>query len=361
MPVRASIGEKLARSRFDADRKFTIHPAPRLHSVTPRQYAEPWFFVRDPAGPFVKAFTEAFYKPFFRATGIRPVRVSGGVEPTAMIRDMVDRRDYAWDVALVSKSCHLALTTDGADYLEPLEPVTTAMPAEYRSSFFSGNDVYANVLAYRTDSFAGRTAPGGWADFWNVGDFPGRRSLRNHPMDTVEEALLADGVALGQLCPYDLGRAFDSLASIRPYIDTWWSGAAIQTRLLTSGRIDLCAISSIRAQHAIESGAPVGIAWQGNIRSVEGWVILKGTPKRELCRRFVAFVADAQRQAVFARYINSSPTLPGAQAHLDPERAALMPDAHRDQAAVSDAQYWAQHKDALVDRFTAWRRQRTAS
>ena len=55
-----------------------------------------------------------------------------------------------------------------------------------------------------------------------------------------------------------------------------------------------------------------GIAWQGNIRSVEGWVILKGTPKQELCRRFVAFVADAERQAVFARYINSSPTLPGA-------------------------------------------------
>ena len=73
--------------------------------------SENWFYVRDPAGPFVKAFTEAFYKPFYRETGIKPVRVTGGVEPTAMIRGMVDRRDYAWDVALVSKSCHLALTT----------------------------------------------------------------------------------------------------------------------------------------------------------------------------------------------------------------------------------------------------------
>jgi putative spermidine/putrescine transport system substrate-binding protein len=130
-------------------------------------------------------------------------------------------------------------------------------------------------------------------------------------MDTMEEALLADGVAPGQLYPYDVDRAFDSLARIRPHIDTWWSGAAIQTRLLTSGRIDLCAVSSIRAQNAIESGAPVRIAWQGNIRSVEGWVILKGTPKQGLCRRFVAFAADAERQAVFARHINSSPTLPG--------------------------------------------------
>jgi hypothetical protein len=35
-----------------------------------------------------------------------------------------------------------------------------------------------------------------------------------------------------------------------------------------------------------------------------------------------------------------------------------MPDTHRDQSAVSDAQCWALHTDALVDRFAAWRRQR---
>jgi len=315
---------------------------------------QPWFFVRDPAGPFVKAFTEAFYRPFLKATGIRPVRVTGGVEPTAMIRDMVDQREYAWDVALVSKSCHLALTTGGADYLEPHEVPLPGMPAEYCSRFFVGNDVYGNVLAYRTDAFKGRRAPEHWADFWNVRDFPGRRSLRHHPMDTLEEALLADGVDRASIHPYDADRAFASLSRVRPHVGTWWSGAAIQTRLLTSGRIDLCAISSIRAQRAIEEGAPVRIAWDGNIRSVEGWCILKGTPKLELCRRFVAFAASAERQAVFARYLNSSPTLPGAQALIDPARATVMPDAHRDQAVVSDAGYWAREKDALMARFAAW-------
>ena len=227
------------------------------------------------------------------------------------------------------------------------------MPAEYRSPHFAGNDVYGVVLAYRTDSFAGRQTPRSWADFWNVQDFPGRRALRNHPMDTVEQALLADGASLHS---YDADRSFSSLARIRPHVAQWWSGAAIQTRLLTTGGIDLCAISSIRAQAAIEQGAPVGIAWADNIRSVEGWCILKGSPKQELCRQFVAFAADPKRQAMFARYLNSSPTLPGAKSHIDPARWGVMPDAHRAEAVVSDAEYWSRNKDIMAARFEAWRK-----
>ena len=94
------------------------------------------------------------------------------------------------------------------------------MPAEYRSSCFSGNDVYANVLAYRTDAFAGRSAPARLGRFLEVSRFSrAGASLRNHPMDTFEEALLADGVAAGQLRPYDVDRAFDSLVRIRPNIE----------------------------------------------------------------------------------------------------------------------------------------------
>jgi putative spermidine/putrescine transport system substrate-binding protein len=315
------------------------------------------FHVRDPAGPFAQGLRSGMYRPFQRATSIRPIRATGGIEPTGMIKAMVAERRYTWDVALISKSAHLNLMREDGGYLELLEltPAQFAsLPALYCSPYFAGNDVYAMVTGYRADHFAGRKAPRHWADFWNVADFPGRRALRRHPIDTLEQALLADGVGPHALYPLDVDRAFASLDRIRPHVDVWWTEAAESSQLLASGQVQMCATTSIRVQKVIDAGAPVAIAWGQNIRSCEGWVILKDTPRLELCRRFVAFACDAARQAVFARHVNSSPTLPGAAALIAADRRAAMPDAHRDGAVESDAGYWSREKDPLIDRFEAW-------
>jgi putative spermidine/putrescine transport system substrate-binding protein len=321
--------------------------------------ADRFFYVRDPAGPFVRGFTEAFYAPFRKATGIRPIRVTGGIEPTGMMRDMVRSQTYTWDLALVSKACQAQLVAEDDGYLEKIAVDTkdiSEIPERYKTPYFVGNDVFANVMCYRTDAFDGRPAPQSWADFWNVSDFPARRSLRRHPIDTFEQALLADGADAGALYPLDVARALQSLDRIRAQIKTWWFGAAQQVRLMTEGKIDLCAISSIRAQQAVDVGAPVKIAWHQGIRTVEGWCILKGTPKADLCREFIRFAATAERQAVFTNYVNSSPTVPGAAAHLPAARVDLLPDApaHRATAVESDALFWSREKDRLTARFDAW-------
>ena len=317
-----------------------------------------FFHVRDAAGPFSRGFAEAFYEPFQKETGIRPIPVTGGIEPTGMIKDMVQNGDYAWDIAAISRASNLQLVREG-DFLEEIglaTPGIEAIPPAYRSPWFVGNDVYANVIAFRNAAFAGRPTPDSWADFWNVAAFPGRRSLRRHPIDTLEEALLADGVGPRELYPLDVDRAFRSLDRIRPHIARWWTGAAEQTELLTGGDIDLCAISSIRAREAIELGADVGVGWGQNIRTVEGWCILKGSPKAELCREFIRFVATAERQAVFPRHVGSSPTIPAATGLIAPAHQAHLPDlpAHRASAIHSDAEFWSRHKDALIARFEAW-------
>ena len=46
--------------------------------------------------------------------------------------------------------------------------------------------------------------------------FPGRRALRNHPIATLEAALMADGVAPDKLYPLDVDRAFKKLEEIKP-------------------------------------------------------------------------------------------------------------------------------------------------
>ena len=45
------------------------------------------------------------------------------------------------------------------------------------SGCFVPNIVYATVIAYNTDKFPEGKQPRSWADFWNVEEFPGPRSL----------------------------------------------------------------------------------------------------------------------------------------------------------------------------------------
>ena len=53
------------------------------------------------------------------------------------------------------------------------------------------------------------------ADFWNVKDFPGKRSLPNFPAYMLPAALMADGVTADKLYPIDLDRAFKRLDKIK--------------------------------------------------------------------------------------------------------------------------------------------------
>ncbi len=159
--------------------------------------------VRDPGGPFEKAFQEAFYKPFTKETGVQIVGVAGQHEPVALIKGMVETKAYQWDVTILGYSTQETLRTQG--FLEELkldsDPAVAQIPAQFRTPTLVGSDVYATVLAYRTDVYPAKAkAPtGGWKDMWDLKGIPGRRGMRKYPHDTMEEALLADGV------PGDIG------------------------------------------------------------------------------------------------------------------------------------------------------------
>ncbi|RYE99723.1 MAG: extracellular solute-binding protein, partial [Oxalobacteraceae bacterium] len=87
---------------------------------------------------------------------------------------------------------------ESAGFLEPIGLDAKDYPdliPEAITPNFLGLDVYSTILAYRTDTLGAGKGPQSWADFWNVEKFPGRRCLRRSPLDTLEQALMADGVA----------------------------------------------------------------------------------------------------------------------------------------------------------------------
>ena len=169
------------------------------------------------------------------------------------------------------------------------------MPEMFKSPFYAGNDVVATVLGYRTDSV--KKAPKSWADFFDAARVPGRRAMRRSPVDSIAQALLADGVDGNKLFPLDFDRGFNALDRMKKNVAAWWTSGAQSTQLLQSGEVDLCPSWNGRIQAAANAGAPVAIMWEQSLWQSEGWAILKGTPNADLCREFINFWAKTRDAA----------------------------------------------------------------
>ncbi len=312
--------------------------------------------VADPGGPYGPGYRKAFYDPFEKATGIRINNVAREAEPTAQFKAMVETKAYLWNVCTLTLSARDILTKQGL--LDPIGLSPADVPgqmAEGLTPMWLGIDVYSTVQAHRTDVFKTK-APSNWAEFWDVKTFPGRRSLRKNPIDTLEQALLADGVPLDKLYPLDVDRAFKSLDRIKPHIAVWWTSGAQASQLIQSGEVDLIATWNARAQAVIDGGAPVKIVWNQGLYSIEGWSIPKGDPRGDAAREFVKFCADPSRQAIFAEILAYGPANLNAFKTIPAERNALLPTSPGNLKLMTIARedWWSVNRAKMNERFNAW-------
>lgn len=313
--------------------------------------------VADPGGPYTAAYRKAFYDPFEKATGIKVINVAREAQPVAQLTALVQTRNYVWDVTTLTLSADIPYL-ESKGLLEPIgfKPgdVPGLMPQAITANWL-GVDIYAAVLAYRADKL-GEPGPASWADFWDVKKFPGRRSLRRSPIETLEQALLADGVPLAQLYPLDVDRAFRSLDRIKKHVSLWWTSGAQAMQAIQNGDVDMIATWNGRAQAAIDNGAPVKIVWNQGLYSIEGWGIPKGTPRADLARQFVRFCADAARQSGFTDTLAYGPTNLKAFEAIDPKRAAILPSAPQNLRAMAlpSPDWWSKNRQAVTERFNAW-------
>ncbi|TDT99638.1 putative spermidine/putrescine transport system substrate-binding protein [Azorhizobium sp. AG788] len=327
---------------------------------SPSRAAGKRIVVRDDGGIYTKAYGAVFYKPFTEKTGIEVVGVQAAAEPTAQIKSMVETKNYTWDMAKISKPAILILTDGGTPYLEKhgleSDPVIASIPAQYMSPYGVGTNVYTTVLAYRSDAFQGKKAPKSWADFWNVKDFPGRRAMRKHPFDTVEEALMATGVPTNLVYPCNVDKAFAALDQIKPNIAVWWTSGALVEQVLTSGEVDMIPTWVSRAQAAQAKGAPVEIIWDQGIWGGDHWSILAGTPNADACREFIKFASDPERMAKLTEFFPAGVTQPKAFDYIKPDIAKNCPTfpANIQSGLQIDAAYWLKNQAAVIERFNSW-------
>ncbi|MBW9105153.1 ABC transporter substrate-binding protein [Paraburkholderia phenoliruptrix] len=346
---------------FNPARRRVLHGAGALAVAGALPLAvraqEKQIVVSDPGGPYTTAYREAFYDPFEKATGIKVVSVARESQPVAQFAAMVQTKNYVWDVTTLTLSADIPYL-EAKGLLEPIGLKASDYPdimPEAITPNWLGVDVYSTVLAYRADRFKDN-GPKTWADFWDVKKYPGRRCLRRSPLDTLEQALLADGVPLDKLYPLDVDRAFKSLDRIKPHVNIWWTSGAQAMQAIQSGDVDMISTWNGRAQAAKDAGAPVAIVWNQGLYSIEGWGIPKGTPRAEAAKQFVRFCADAKRQALLTRTLAYGPTNRKAFETIAKERAALLPTAPdniRDMRLPSP-QWWEANRQKVTERFNSW-------
>src|SRR6185437_16888291 len=101
-----------------------------------------------------------------------------------------------------------------------------------------GGVVVNTVLAWDKDKLPITPT---WSDFWDVAKYPGKRGLRRGVRGNLEFALIADGVAPGDVYKVlgtsdGVDRAFRKLDQLKPYI-VWWHDGAEAAHILASGDV----------------------------------------------------------------------------------------------------------------------------
>jgi putative spermidine/putrescine transport system substrate-binding protein len=311
-------------------------------------------------GAFQEAQKKAFFEPF-KATGSALIDESwdGGV---GVLRSKTEGgADAGWDVVEVESEELLVGCEEGLFVQLDWSRIggKDAYLPEAVHECGVGNILYNFVLAYDKDKL--KTAPAGWADFFDTAKFPGKRALRGGPKTNLEIALMGDGVAHADVyktlaTEEGVARAFKKLETIKKDM-IWWKSGAQPPQLLASGEVVMTSAYNGRIDAANRNDKRnFGIQWNGSLFTVDSWVILKTTPNLDEAYKFVALAGQAEHQAKIPEHIAYGVTNKDAAAKIDPKRLAELPthpDNFSKATKISD-QFWLENIDRLTERFNTW-------
>lgn len=310
-------------------------------------------------GAYQEAQTEAFLEPAEEDLGIEIAQDSH--TGLAAIKTQVLSGNVYWDLVDLSVTDCQRGAMDGL--WEPLDysliPNAEDIPEDFKSEDWIGLITYSSVLGWNEET-VGDKVPQNWAEFFDVENFPGKRTMRNSARESLEIALLADGVKKDELYPLDVERAYKKLEEIEPHVTTWWSSGAQSAQLIADGSVDYAALWNGRIQSAIDDGAAADYHWTDAILQVECLVVPKGTENKEAAMKVINEMLDPAKQADFATRIPYGPVNPAAYdtGVLSQEQIDGLPssDDHLGQAVVLNPNFWTSEEgeEALArwERFT---------
>ena len=313
-------------------------------------------------GAYQTSQRKAYYEPYAQKKGAKITEEEYNGE-IAKIKAMVDAKSVTWDVVDVDSGRAIQGCNEGV-----LETIDWGKLGLDRAKFIGAdkydcavpNILYATVVAYDKDKL-GDNGPKTIADFFDLQKFPGKRGLQKDPFCNLEWALIADGVAIGDVykvlaTPEGVDRAFKKLDTIKKDV-VWWEAGAQPPQLLADGQVVMTSAWNGRIYDAIKnSGKHFEIMWDAQGLDWDLWAIPKGDPKVDDAYKFIAFSSTPEAMADQTHYISYGPANKDAAAKVDPAILPNLPTApdHMGNALLTDPAFWGDKGADLRERFTAW-------
>ncbi|MBV8523444.1 MAG: extracellular solute-binding protein [Acetobacteraceae bacterium] len=325
------------------------------------------FTIVSRSGAWDQAQHQVYFAPFTFATGIAidpqtwpGAAAPGGPSGIDSLREQVKSGSPAWDLVQMENEALQPACDEGL--LEKLDWSAIGGREHYLPQGVSdcgvGAVIYTYVLAWDRDKLQGAPT---WADFWDVTKYPGKRGLRRGARTNLEFALLADGVAPGDVYKVlrtsdGVDRAFHKLDQLRPYI-LWWQTPDESARILTSSEVLMTSAPNGRITLASRSdNRNFGMQWAGSLYAIDSWAIPKGSANRKQSYQFLYMAGTA---AIQARMIPVAPypgLAKGVNDFTPPELQPISPVAPANMGAgiPIDEQFWRENQDKLNQRFESW-------
>ncbi|RUX19288.1 ABC transporter substrate-binding protein [Mesorhizobium sp. M2A.F.Ca.ET.042.01.1.1] len=315
------------------------------------------------SGGVVKDANEKFFiAPFEKETGIKVKYVTTD-DRLSSLEAMQKIGKVLWDLDdLSGPDFPLAVKRGLLEKLDynVIDP-DNKLPADAKQEYGVIYATYSDVLLQRLDKNPSGKKMTSWADFWDMNDFPGPRSLHKSAQGNLEFALLADGVEPSKLYEVlgtkeGLDRAFGKLDQIKPYIHVWWESAAQSVQLLADGEVFYSTSYNGRVQKLNQSGVPVEIVWNGGALHFSMLSIPKGAPNISDALAYIKF--RTQRVDLNKDYLKILPYpgyTPGLFDGMAPELVKTMPTYPEHEALQfkSNDEWWSLHQE-LEERFARW-------
>jgi putative spermidine/putrescine transport system substrate-binding protein len=306
-------------------------------------------------GAYQDAEKQCYCEPFAAATGATVAQ--DGPMNAAKFRAMIESGAPDWDVADITIDFLYAGIGDKLfEKIDTKLVRTDRLSPQFVNDYGVGCIVWSYNLGYSTKVFPSGAQPRTWADLFDLKRFPGKRTLSDNVVSTLEVALLADGVTPDKLYPLDVDRALKKLDTIKSET-IFWSTNSQSQQLFVDGEVALGLILNGRAYDAAKKGAPIAISWEQNIQSVDYLAVPAGSRNRDAAMMLIDTMTDPDNQAKLANMIAYAPTNPAAFKSIDAKVEPWLSTAPDNvkQGFVVNAAYWRDNLKPLQERWAMWK------
>ena len=301
-------------------------------------------------GSYRTSMETALVKPFEKEFGVQVTVVD--TPDLAKVKAQQMTGNIEWDV-------FDAVGAPGAQgskagYWEPLDP-----------GMFDAKDIvggvkkdlvpfymFAGGIGWDPAKFGPGKAPRNFAEYWDVKKFPGLRTFRNRASETLEAALLADGVPPSKLYPLDLDRAFKSLERIKPHVGKWVDETPQSIALLERGEVSFSYVYASRVR--TQTAGKYAFSFDQNLLGTEYLAVMKGAPNKANAMKFVQFAMKPERQAALMTLLGNIPTSRKALPLIGEDARKWMGNVDNPNNAILNDEFWADKFESVTRRFKEW-------